>query len=261
LTEPTDGLAPPTVEAGAARYDTIGVNYSSNRREEPGWRDAIARALSTAKSVLNVGAGSGNYEPTGPGVVAVEPSETMLAQRRDGAAPAVQGLAESLPFGERSFDAALAVLTVHHWRDPVAGLGELARVARRQVVVTWDPTASGAFWLHRDYLPELRQHEARLSSLADVLAVLNVLDVTALDVPRGCADGFLGAHWEEPTWYLDEDVRAAMSGLALLDQSVVERALAQLRADLDDGTWARRNAGLAKLESLDAGFRLVTAGA
>jgi SAM-dependent methyltransferase len=209
--------------------------------------------------VLNVGAGTGNYEPAGR-VVALEPSEVMLAQRAAGSSPAVRGVAESLPFTTGAFDVALAILTVHHWREPRAGLAELARVARRQVVVTWDPAASGGFWLHRDYLPELGAHEARLSSLGDVLDVLDVREVVALDVPRDCADGFLGAHWDEPEWYLVDDVRTAMSGLALLEPSVVDRALRALRADLDDGTWAARNADLAARLTFDAGFRLVTAG-
>jgi SAM-dependent methyltransferase len=207
-----------------------------------------------------VGAGTGNYEPGGLELVALEPSATMLAQRATDAAPAIQGLAEALPFGDHAFDAALAVLTVHHWRDPRGGLAELARVARRQVVVSWDPRASREFWLHRDYLPELVAHEARLSSLDDVLGVLDVRDVQTLGVPRGCTDGFLGAHWDEPQWYLDPVRRTAMSGLALLDQDAVDRALAKLAADLDDGTWARRNAPLAELDRYDAGFRLVIAG-
>jgi hypothetical protein len=185
----------------------------------------------------------------------------MLAQRPADAAPAVQGLAESLPFETSAFEAALAILTVHHWRDPRAGLAELARVAQRQVVVTWDPDASKRFWLHRDYLPELAAHEARLSSLADVLDVLEVREVESLEVPRTCADGFLGAHWDEPRWYLDPNVRISMSGLALLEAAVVDRALAALQVDLDDGTWATRNAELAALDTFDAGFRIVTAGA
>ncbi|HLK44521.1 MAG TPA: class I SAM-dependent methyltransferase, partial [Acidimicrobiales bacterium] len=158
----TAGGATPS---GPTRYDAIGVAYASNRREDPTWRAAIDGALAGARRVLNVGAGTGNYEPRGRDVVALEPSATMLAQRPRTAAPAVRGVAEALPFCDGSFDAVLAVLTVHHWRDPRGGLAELARVGARQVVVTWDPAASRTFWLHRDYLPELVAHEARLSSL------------------------------------------------------------------------------------------------
>jgi SAM-dependent methyltransferase len=210
--------------------------------------------------VINVGAGTGNYEPRDATVLAVEPSATMLAQRAAGAAPAVRGVAEALPVADGTFDAALAILTIHHWNDPCQGLRELARVARRQVVVTWDPEASSRHWLHRDYLPELLAHEASLSSLHDVLDVLDARDVVVMEVPRDCADGFLSAQWASPADYLDPSVRAGMSGLSLLDQDVVNDAMARLARDLSDGTWERRNAELAELASLDTGFRLVVAG-
>ena len=226
---------------GADRYDTIGRTYASRRREEPAWAHAISQALGGARRVINVGAGTGNYEPRDAIVLAVEPSSTMLAQRAADAAPAVRGVAEALPVPDDSFDAALAILTV-------------------QVVVTWDPAASSGYWLNRDYLPELFEHEAAISSLRDVLDVLDVLEVRTMEVPRDCVDGFLGAQWATPQDYLDPAVRAAMSGLALLDQGVVNDAMARLARDLADGTWERRNAELATLASLDTGFRLVVAG-
>jgi SAM-dependent methyltransferase len=242
-----------------ARYDTIGVDYSSRRREEPAWARAIDAALGDARTVVNVGAGAGNYEPRTRTVVAVEPSATMVDQRPDRAAPAVRAVAEALPFPDRCFDAALAVLTVHHWRDPAAGLGELARVANAQVVVSWDPVATSAYWLH-GYLPELVALESGLSSVHDVVSALDVREVRVLEVPRDCADGFLGAYWSAPEAYLDPTVRAAMSGLALLDQDVVEAAMQRLERDLEDGTWDREHADLATLDAIDAGFRLVLAG-
>jgi SAM-dependent methyltransferase len=244
----------------AARYDTIGADYASRRREEPAWAHAINEALDDARCVLNVGAGSGNYEPCDRVVVAVEPSETMLAQRPDGAAPAVRACAEALPFADHAFDAALAVLTVHHWRDPLGGLKELARVAERQVLVSWDLDATSAYWLCRDYLPEIAELAATLSTVDDVVAVLDVRDVRVLPVPRDCADGVMGAHWSDPEAYLDPTSRGAMSGLALLDPDVVEVAMARLADDLADGTWLARNEQLAELDELDAGFRLVVAG-
>jgi SAM-dependent methyltransferase len=238
----------------------IGVDYASRRREEPAWARAIAAALGDAASVVNVGAGTGNYEPRDRCVVGVEPSETMLAQRPSGAAPAVRAGAEALPFADDTFDAALAVLTVHHWRDPLGGLAELARVAPRQVLVSWDLEATAAFWLCRDYLPEVVAHAATLSTVVDVLDVLDVRDVRVLPVPRGCVDGVLGAHWSEPSAYLDPTARGAMSGLALLDPGVVDRAIARLARDLADGTWHERNAALLACDEIDAGFRLVVAG-
>jgi SAM-dependent methyltransferase len=210
--------------------------------------------------VINVGAGTGNYEPRDATVLAVEPSETVLAQRPSDAAPAVRGVAEALPVPDDSFDVALAILTVHHWRDPGAGLRELTRVAARQAVVTWDPSVSAEFWLLRDYLPELRALEASLPSLSAVCDSLEVTDVVTLEAPRGCRDGFAGAAWDEPASYLDPAVRAGMSGIQLLDQLVVAEALGHLARDLDDGTWHERNAELATIESLDVGYRLVLAG-
>jgi SAM-dependent methyltransferase len=246
--------------ASADRYDTIGVGYASRRREEPSWAAAISGALEGSTSILNVGAGSGNYEPRAARLVALEPSATMLAQRARDAAPAIQGVAEQLPFDDATFDAAVAILTVHHWIDPVGGLNELRRVARRQVIVTFDPATTARFWLHRDYLPELGVHERSQSSLADVLDALEVHDVCALEVPRDCVDGFLGATWATPATYLDPVARASMSGFALLDPPAVARAMDALARDIDDGTWAARNAELLDRDSLDVGFRLVKAG-
>lgn len=186
---------------------------------------------------------------------------TMLAQRPPSRGPAVRAVAEALPLTDHAFDAALAVLTVHHWRDAAAGIGELARVARRQLVVTWDPEVSARFWLLRDYLPALRDHEATLPSLGFVEARLDVVAVTKLLVPRGCLDGFMGASWADPSRYLDPTVRASMSGVSLIDQRRVDDALERLARDLDDGTWRRRNAELEALDAYDAGYRLVVAGA
>jgi SAM-dependent methyltransferase len=247
---------PPT-----ARYDTIGVDYAQRRREEPSWARELHLALGDAAAVVNVGAGTGNYEPPDRVVVAVEPSATMLDQRPWGTAPAIRAAAEALPFGDDAFDVALAILTVHHWRDPHAGLAELQRVAPRQVVVSWDREATVAFWLCRDYLPELEQHVAGQSAVDDLPHVLDVHEVRTLLVPRDCSDGFLGAGWDRPEAYLDRTARGAMSGLALLDQDAVDAAMARLARDVADGTWHRRNAELAELDAYDAGFRLVLAGA
>jgi SAM-dependent methyltransferase len=185
----------------------------------------------------------------------------MLEQRSEGSAPAIRAAAEALPFVDGAFDVALAILTVHHWRDPHAGLAELTRVAPRQVLVSWDREATLAFWLCRDYLPELEPHVASQSAVDDLYGVLDVREVRPLLVPRGCADGFLGAEWDRPEAYLDKTARGAMSGLALLDQDAVDAAMVRLARDVDDGTWHRRNAELDVLDAYDAGFRLVVAGA
>lgn len=239
-----------------ARYDTIGRAYAARRRPDPRIARVVASALGGAKSVVNVGAGAGSYEPAGRAVVAVEPSGVMIAQRSAGAAPAVRGSAERLPFSDGAFEAALAVLTVHHWSDRRAGLAEMRRVARdRVVVLTWDPAHPG-FWLVRDYFPDLIEFDRGIfPALADVAAALGNAEVSAVPVPHDCADGFLGAYWRRPWEYLDEGVRAGISTFARIGD--IAPRLARLRADLESGRWATKNAELLDLEQLDLGYRLV----
>jgi SAM-dependent methyltransferase len=244
-----------------AVYDGIGTEYSTHRVPDARWERQIADAIGDARTVVNVGAGTGSYEPRRAGTVALEPSSVMISQRPIGAAPVVQGRAESLPFSDDAFDVALAILTVHHWHDAGAGLAELGRVSIRQVVVTWDPERYRRFWLPRDYLPEIYEREARLATLGTIVAELRDPRVTTLPVPADCTDGFGGAYWRRPEAYLDPRVRSAISGIALLDREVVDAAVARLRDDLASGRWHDRNADLASLDSLDLGYRLVVAGA
>lgn len=248
--------------AAGTAYERIGAGYAGPRREEPAWVRAIESALAGAVAVVNVGAGAGSYEPRERRVVAVEPSAVMLAQRPEGSAPAVQALAEALPFADGSFDAALAVLTVHHWTDPQAGIAELRRVAPRQVVVTWDPlVVAESFWFTRDYLPEALERERGLPTVDAVAAMLGPTSaVSVLEVPHDCRDGFFAAYWRRPGAYLDPQVRAAISACALTDADAVARAVEQLRRDLEDGAWRERYADLLDLVSIDVGYRLVRAG-
>ena len=247
---------------GARLYDRIGAGYPATRRTEPRIAARIYAALGTAATVVNVGAGTGNYEPPGRRVTAVEPSAVMIGQRPPGAAPAVQATAESLPFADASFDAGMAVWTVHHWADPAAGLGELRRVARDRVVVaTWDPAFRGEFWIADHYLPAIRDADAAafppIAVIAEALG--GRVEVASLPIPRDCADGFLGAFWARPEAYLDPAVRAGMSTLAAPDPGVVDAGLARLAADLSSGAWDTRFGGLRALDELDLGYRLVTA--
>lgn len=242
-------------------YDRIGRGYAAQRRADPRWQAAIDRALGSAWRVVNVGAGAGSYEPGDRRTVAVEPSLRMIRQRPAGAAPVVQGRAESLPVPDAAFDAALAIFTTHHWADPHAGLAELRRVADRQVVVTWDPTVTARWWLVADYLPEIAAYEQGLATVEAVVSGLVGVDVTTLPVPADCADGVLGAHWARPEAYLDPAVRGGMSSLALLDASIVEPAMARLRADLASGAWHRRHGDLLAEDEADIGYRLVVGGA
>jgi SAM-dependent methyltransferase len=242
-----------------SRYDIIGRAYAGRRRADTRIAGAITSALGGAKSVVNVGAGAGSYEPADRVVVAVEPSAVMIAQRPEDAAPAVRASAERLPFSDGSFEAALAVLTLHHWSDWRAGLAEMRRVARNRVVIlTWDPAHTG-FWLVRDYFPDLIEFDRRIfPALAELEAALGRVEVSAVPVPHDCADGFLGAYWRRPWEYLDEAVRGGISTFARIGD--VEPRLERLRADLESGRWGVKNAGLLDLEELDLGYRLVVVG-
>ena len=236
-------------------YDRIGRDYSAHRRPDARISAAILRALGNAGSVVNVGAGAGAYEPTDRYVVAVEPSMRMIAQRGSGSAPAIQACATALPFRNDCFDAALAVLTVHHWPDRILGLGELRRVARdRIVVLTWDRTSSG-FWL-TDYFPEILDIDRRIFPASDDFEqTLGPVSVEPVLIPQDCTDGFLGAYWRRPATYLDERVRSAISTFSKL--SDVEPALDRLSADLDSGEWDRRYGELLTKTELDLGYRLI----
>ena len=240
-------------------YDRIGTAYNTTRRPDPRIGQVIWSALGECRSVLNVGAGTGAYEPPGRTVVAVEPSATMRRARPEGSAPCVAAAAESLPFDDRSFDAAMAILTVHHWTDYRAGLRELRRVSRRRVIVVhWDQSVIDRFWL-ADYFPEAFAFDRRRGpSLQQVRAMLEpAASVVPLPVPHDCQDGFGAAYWRRPHAYLDPAVRAGMSMLA---QTEHERGdgVQRLRRDLSDGTWAARHRALLAQTELDCGYRIVT---
>jgi SAM-dependent methyltransferase len=188
----------------------------------------------------------------------------MIAQRPPRAAPVVRARAEALPLPDGAVDAALAVLTVHHWTDPAAGLAELVRVSRRQVVLTWDPEVfARSLWLVAEYLPEVAATERRLACLATTTAELARLrrhvEVRPVPVPADCHDGFLGAFWQRPHAYLDPTVRAGASGLAGLPPAVTGPAMGRLADDLATGRWHRTHGHLMDLDELDVGYRLVVA--
>jgi SAM-dependent methyltransferase len=242
-------------------YDRIGVTYATTRRADPRIEHRITAALGDVRRVVNVGAGSGAYEPRDRAVVAVEPSAVMLAQRPADAAPAVQASAECLPFEDASFDAALAVLTMHHWSDWRAGVAEMRRVAPRRVMLTFDPDFISEYWLVRDYLPQIAAADrARFPPIATVAEALGEAEIVPVPIAHDCADGFLCAWWRRPLAYFEADVRANISCLAALPDEVVSTSLARLRSDVADGTWEARNARLIALDEADLGYRLLVSG-
>ena len=242
-------------------YDAIGRGYTVTRRPDPRIASQINEALGGARSLVNVGAGSGSYEPDQIAVVAVEPSLEMIRQRPSGAAPAVRARAEALPFADHSFDAALAILTIHHWSNLPAGLAELRRVARRRVVIlTFDPGCQDLFWLPVHYVPEIIDMDRdRLPPIRALATCLGDIEVLKVPVPRDCQDGFQGAFWAKPEAYLEPNVRRGMSSFALLPAGKVERGLNRLADDLRSGRWDERFGHLRTMESIDLGYRIVIA--
>jgi SAM-dependent methyltransferase len=242
------------------RYDAIGRSYAATRREDPRIAAAVHRALGSSASVLNVGAGSGNYEPARCRVIAVEPSIAMIRQRPDGRAPVVRAVAECLPFPSASFDAAMAFLTVHHWTDPAAGLRELARVSRRQVVLFFEARTTHAFWA-LEYFPSALQLPTEVDTPGEELIAenLQLRHVEPVLIPHDCHDGFGTAFWARPDAYLDPAVQAGMSWLAMLPEIDRQRGTARLRADLESGAWDDRNGHLRGQEAYDGGYRIAIA--
>jgi SAM-dependent methyltransferase len=237
-------------------YERVAARYVERRRPDPRIAAAIRSALGDAASVVNVGAGTGSYEPPERRVVAVEPTPGMIRRRAESAAPAVRARAEALPFPDASFEAALAVLTIHHWSDWRAGLRELMRVSRREIVLlTWDPESAG-FWLG-EYLPLLLEEDRRrFPSLPSLRDVLGDVGVTPVRIAHDCTDGFLGAYWRRPAAYLEPDVRAAISSLST---GASDALLGRLADDLATGAWARKHGAVLEQEELDLGYRLVVA--
>jgi len=243
-------------------YDTIGRGYVAHRRPDPRWVAVVAEHLGADEGdlVVNVGAGSGSYEPTHCAVVAFEPSRVMVDQRPDGAAPVVRASASALPLSSGSAAVVLAILTVHHWDDPAAGLAELCRVAPRRVVLAIDFELHSRFWLLEEYLPEVGEYVRRCGPGSDdIAAAIGATTSVPLIVPRDMRDGVLGAYWCRPEAYLDPAVRANASGLALADPAVIARGMRQLQADLSGGAWRDDHADLLGRDDVDLGYRLLVA--
>lgn len=244
-------------------YDQIGRGYRVFRRTDPQIAALVVEALGDARTVLNVGAGAGSYEPVDREVVAAEPSDLMIAQRPPGAAPVVRAAAEELPFEDNSFDAAMAILTDHHWDDRAAGLHEMLRVARRIVLLNADPGLAQRFWLTRDYLPgfiDLIPERYRRAGWwgEELRRLIGETQARPVPVPHDCVDGFYQAYWRRPHAYLDQSVRNGISVFHRLPQSDVSRGMERLCRDLDEGAWEERYRDLCDAPELDVGLRLVT---
>ncbi len=240
-------------------YDEIGVEYGNFRAADPRFEIAIRDALGDAASVVNVGAGTGSYEPADLDVIAVEPSPVMIAQRPEGAAPVLQGVAEALPLDDDGVDAAMGVFTIHHWSDLGAGLAEMRRVARRRVVLlTIDAEVNVGIWTLSAYFPEAMAQERRvMPTMGTLRSLLPEAEVEVVPAPRNCRDGFTSALWDRPELFLDPAVLRNSSLWHSLSAETIERGQRRLRADLESGEWDRRYGHLRDLPELDIGVRLL----
>ncbi|MEP6390699.1 MAG: class I SAM-dependent methyltransferase [Halioglobus sp.] len=252
-------MTSPDISSGnsftGARYDTIGKGYNARRRADPRIAARVTSALGVGDSVLNIGAGTGSYEPSDRQVFALEPSAVMISQRDAAAAPVVQGVAEQLPFPDNSFDAAMGLLTLHHWADWQSGLTEAMRVARQRVVIfTWVGYTND-FWL-TDYFPEIGPISSEgFPAQQDLEAMMGEFECEKVSVPYDCQDGFLCSYWRRPAAYLDPQVRQAISTFARIDDQ--KSRLASLKSDLETGAWAQKYAYLLDAETMDYGYRLM----
>ncbi|MGH9302591.1 MAG: class I SAM-dependent methyltransferase [Acidimicrobiales bacterium] len=248
-----------TDQSNAPAYDSIGVGYATHRRTDERINVLVLDALGDSERVLNVGCGAGSYEPGDRQLVGLDPSALMLAQRPPGSGPPVRGDAGALPFEDNAFDAVMAMLTVHHWPDRRRGYTELCRVARRRVVLAYEPSVHNQLWVVADYFPEIAALDDTRSGYGvdEVVRALGAREALTVPVPWDCTDGFIMAYWRRPEAYLDPQVRQSTSGFSSIDPRALDRGLRRLRADLESGEWATRYGYLRDLDEFDAGLRLV----
>ena len=239
-------------------YDRIGNSYSLGRRTEPRIARKIWQFLDDADSILNIGAGTGSYEPQSSSLVAIEPSLTMIRQRGPQSAAVIQSVAEQIPFAEDSFSHTMTIVSMHHWRDKPRAFDEIRRVTKnRFVALTWDPDNCD-FWLARDYFPEILEIDRKIfPSMEELESEFGNVEVRSVPIPEDCIDGFLASYWKRPMAYLDQAVRNNISTFSVL--SDLEQGLAQLAGDLESGRWLEMNRDILDKDSLDAGYRLVIA--
>ncbi|TGD76241.1 class I SAM-dependent methyltransferase [Mangrovimicrobium sediminis] len=239
-------------------YDSMGVNYSVRRCTDPQIFLQLYAELEGATRIVNIGAGTGSYEPADIPLVAVEPSQEMISQRHPSAHPVEQAFAESLPFENESFSHAMTILSMHHWHDRAAAYREINRVATEKfVAITWDPNAE-PFWLTRDYFPEMYALDRRnFPGLEELRACFDDVESAPLLIPAQCEDGFLAAFWRRPKAYLSSQVRQSISSFSKLHPA--PDGLRRLAADLASGAWAEKNRSILEEPYLDVGYRIITA--
>jgi SAM-dependent methyltransferase len=240
-----------------AIYDQIGSGYTVTRCTDPKIQDQIKNELNGATNIINIGAGTGSYEPKNVNLVAVEPSLEMISQRNENSYPVKQAKADQLPFPDNYFSHAMTVLSMHHWENRIQAFSEIKRVTTKKfVAVTWLPEAA-PFWLTRDYFPEIHEIDCRIfPSTSELKKSFRNLEVKPLLIPEDCKDGFLACFWKRPEAYLQKNVRKAISTFSKIKN--LELGLKKLESDLSTGEWHKRNANLLDKSHIDVGYRIIT---
>lgn len=240
------------------KYDNIGIGYSKRRMSDPEIARQLNSKLQGATRILNIGAGTGSYEPKNIDLVAVEPSAKMIAQRDPGSHPVVQSFAESLPFENNSFSHTMTVLSMHHWSDRKQAYSEINRVTTKKfIAISWNPD-SEPFWLTKEYFPEIYETDLTIfPSIEDIKNSFKNVEISPLLIPFDCQDGFLAAYWRRPEAYLDKEVRNSISTFSKLEK--LKQGLAKLESDLKQGIWETKNKSILESKWLDAGYIIITA--
>jgi SAM-dependent methyltransferase len=241
-----------------AIYDDIGINYSVTRCTDPKIAKQLYSELQGAARIVNIGAGTGSYEPENVELIAVEPSSEMISQRKTGSYRVEKAFAEKLPFENGSFTHAMTVLSMHHWENRPLAFSEINRVATEKfVAITWDPE-SESFWLTRDYFPEIYEMDKCIfPELEELKDHFDEVQITPLNIPADCKDGLLAAFWKRPEAYLSSKVRQSTSPFSKIRN--LSEGLHKLEDDLASGVWAKNNHAILSSSSIDVGYRVISA--
>ncbi len=241
-----------------AIYDEIGIDYSVMRRTDPKIAEQLHTELEGATRIVNIGAGTGSYEPADIDLVAVEPSAEMISQRKKDSHPVKQAFAEKLPFEDKTFSHAMTILSMHHWKDRKSAFKEINRVTTEKfVAITWDLKAE-PFWLTRDYFPEIYDEDISIfPSLDELNEHFDNVQMKPLLIPEDCIDGFLAAFWKRPKAYLSSQVRQSISSFSKIEK--LDEGLQKLKNDLKSGLWEKNNREILESSNLDVGYKLITA--
>lgn len=253
-------------------YDSIGKKYATSRVPDSRIVNAVIDLLDLPEgsTIADIGAGTGGYSLAlanqGFSVYAVEPSSVMRSQAVEH--PQVKwfsGYAEALPLPDKSVDAVVSILTIHHFYHLEKAFQEMQRIVRNGAIVllTFDIRLAEKIWLY-DYFPWLWEDALRFLAIAEITNLIQsntrrYVETFPLMLPDDLSDLFAAAAWKRPEMYLNRDIRAGISSFALADESLVEQGVKSLTADLNSHQWDSKYGEIRKLTEIDVGYRFLRA--